>query len=287
MLIDLQLHSTYSDGYLTPAELVKFIAKQDVKIAALTDHNTVSGLGEFKRACQTRGIKPITGLELYAKLKSKKFNLLWFNFDSKNPELHAFLRNIQMRRRTQVRRVLKKLVKLGLKININKILDKYNHYVPLNRIVDELWSVSATRAKIKKELKNRKPREEEIIRAYFYNRKIGRLHEARVDIKRILKLRKKIGGWLILNHPGRDNRLQRNFLIALKKLGIDGIEVLSPHHSIGAVMYAQFMARELKFIMTGGSDFHRFEGENRPIQNSFEYFKIDSKYLKEVGKIIG
>ena len=99
MLIDLQLHSTYSDGYLTPAELVSFIAKQGVKAAALTDHNTVGGLGEFERACRARGIKPITGMELYVKLDNKKFNLLWFNFDDKNPELHKMLRAAQIRRR--------------------------------------------------------------------------------------------------------------------------------------------------------------------------------------------
>lgn len=287
MLIDLQLHSTYSDGYLAPRELAKFVARQGIKTAALTDHDTVGGLGEFRRACQQYKIKPITGLELYTKLKSKRFNLLWYNFDDKNPELHAFLRNIQIRRRGQVRRVLKKLVKCGFKININKILDKYNHYVPLNHIVDEIWSVSTNRAKIKKDLKNKKPRQEEIIGAYFYNKKIGRLHEARIDIKRILNLRKKIGGQIILNHPGRDNRLEKNFLTTLKRLGVDGIEVLSPHHSIGAVMCAQFMAEELGFIMTGGSDFHLFEGEKRPTQNSWNYFKIDSKFLKGLNKIIG
>ena len=287
MLIDLQLHSTYSDGYLTPRELAKFADGKKIKIASLTDHNTVGGAEEFRRACKEFKIKPITGVELYAKLKSKRFNLLWYNFDDKNPELHAFLRNIQTRRRAQVRRILKKLVGLGLKIKINKVLDKYNHYVPLNRVVDDIWSVSANRAKIKRDLKNKRPREEEIVGAYFYNKKIGRLHETRVDIKRVLELRKKIGGQLVLNHPGRDNRLERNFLMTIKKLGIDGIEVLSPHHSIGAVMYAQFMAEEIGFIMSGGSDFHLEEGENRPVQSSLEYFKIDSKHLKGIKKIIG
>ncbi|MBU4375047.1 PHP domain-containing protein, partial [Patescibacteria group bacterium] len=64
MLIDLQLHSTYSDGYLTPTELAGFLAKQGVKIAALTDHNTVGGLDEFRQACRACKIKPITGVEL-------------------------------------------------------------------------------------------------------------------------------------------------------------------------------------------------------------------------------
>jgi predicted metal-dependent phosphoesterase TrpH len=76
-------------------------------------------------------------------------------------------------------------------------------------------------------------------------------------------------------------------MIKLKKLGVDGVEVLSPHHSFGSVMYAQAMTKELDFISSGGSDFHRHERDHYLIQNSSAYFTIDSKYLKGVNKIIG
>lgn len=286
MLIDLQLHSNYSDGYLTPTEVAKFIASQGVKVAALTDHNTVGGLDEFRRACRKYKIKPITGLELYTKLGGKRINLLWFNFDAKDPELHKILRDSQIRRKNQVRKFLKRLAKNGFKIELNKILDKYTHYIPLNRLADEIWAVPSNREKIKKELGLKNPRESEIIGKYFYGKK-NTLREIYIDIRRILAIRKRINGQLIFNHPAKHNQLRRDMLLKLKKLGVDGIEVISPHHSVGSVMYAQAMARELDFITTGGSDFHRHEGENYPIQNSFQYFKIDSKYLRKINKIIG
>lgn len=287
MLIDLQLHSTYSDGYLTPTEIAKFIAGQGVKVAALTDHNTVGSLDEFRQACKKYKIKPITGLELYAKLDQRRINLLWFNFDEKDAELHDILRISQARRKIKVRKILKKLVSRGFKININKILDKYTHYIPINHIIDDIWASPFNRAKIRKGLKIKNPREGEIIGKYFRNKDISILRESYTDIKKILALRKKIGGQLIFNHPGKHNQLNKDLLIRLKKLGVDGIEVISPHHSIGAVMYAQAMARELDFITTGGSDFHRHEGNNYPLQNSWGYFKIDSKYLRRVEKITG
>jgi hypothetical protein len=286
MLIDLQLHSNYSDGYLTPTELVKFISERGIKIASLTDHNTVGGLNEFKRTCKKYKIKPITGLELYAKLGNQRLNLLWFNFDEKNPELHKLLRDSQIRRKNQVRNFLKKLVKNGFKLEINKILDKHTHYIPLNKIVDEIWAIPANQKKIKKELKIKNPRESEIIGEYFYGKR-NILRESYINVKRIIEIRKKIGGQLIFNHPAKHNQLRRDLMIKLKKLGVDGIEVLSPHHSFGSVMYAQAMARELNFISTGGSDFHRHEKEHYLIQNSWEYFKIDSENLKGVKKIIG
>jgi len=287
MLIDLQLHSSYSDGYLTPTEVAKFIADQGVKVAALTDHNTVSGLSEFRRACRKYQVKPITGLELYTKLGNTRLNLLWFNFDEKDARLHDILRSSQIRRKIKVRKILKKLAKRGFKIDINKILDKYTHYIPLNHVVDDVRAIPANRAKIKKELKIKNPRESEIIGEYFRNKGVSVLRESYTDIKKILSLRKKIGGQLIFNHPGKHDRLKRDLLKKLKKLGVDGLEVLSPHHSIGSVMYAQTMARQFDFIATGGSDFHRHERENLPIQNSWQYFKVDSKYLRRVKKIIG
>jgi len=285
MLIDLQLHSTFSDGYLTPLELAKFIAKEGVKVAALTDHNTVAGLDEFRQGCKMYNIKSITGMELYVKLHSKKFNLLWFNFNEQAPELHKMLRNSQIRRRSRVRSMLEKLDGLGLSINADLILDKYTHYIPDNHIIDDVLKNRVNRRKIALEL-GRGAREEEIIRAYFYNKKIGRLYESYINIKQVLALRKKIGGQLILNHPGKYNHLQKPFLLNLKRLGIDGMEVLSPHHSIGAVMYSQYMADKIGFIATGGSDFHRLEKNNAPIQCSWQYFKIDSKNLPGIDKII-
>ena len=286
MLIDLQFHSTYSDGYLTPTELVKFISKQGVKIASLTDHNTVRGLNEFRTACKKYKIKAITGIEIYTKLNNHKFNILWYNFNDNDPELHNILRDSQLRRRKQFRILLKKLVEKGYKININKIIDKYNHYTPLNHIVDDFISIKSNFNRIKKELNLKNPREGDIIKEYFHNKQIKKLQNSYISIERILKLRKKIGGQLIICHPAKHSYINLNFFEKLKNLGINGVEIFSPHHSYGAIIYLQHLAREFNFITTGGSDFHRFEGSAHKLQYSWQYFKIDSNYLRKINKII-
>jgi 3',5'-nucleoside bisphosphate phosphatase len=286
MLIDLQLHSTYSDGYLTPTQLAGFIAKQKIKIASLTDHNTIGGFDEFKKACKKKGIKAIPGLELYVKVEKKRINILWFNFKD-DPSLHKVLTETQIRRRGQVRRMLLILVKRGFRMDVEKMLDKFTHYIPINKIVDEIFKDSFNFKKAKKEIKTEIIRESDFIKEYFKNKNHGKLRESYIDIKRIVDLRKKIGGQLILNHPGKHGKMDIKFFEKLKKIGIDGIEVLSPHHSLGSIMYFQHSARELDFITTGGSDFHRHEGNKFLIQNSLNYFSIDSKLLKGVNKIIG
>jgi predicted metal-dependent phosphoesterase TrpH len=287
MLIDLQLHSTYSDGYLTPSEVVDFINAKGIRVAALTDHNTVGGLAEFRVACLARGIKAINGLELYVKFKNKRLNFLWYNFDDTDPQLHKLLRDTQMRRRKKVREILNKLVADGFKIAVDDILDEFNHYIPINQVVDRFLAEAENVSRVKMEMQTTILRENEVIAYYFYNKKNNFLDNAYVSLERILRLRKIIGGQIIFNHPGKYNQLKGPLLEALAQMGIDGLEVLSPHHNYGAIVYAQFMARELDFIETGGSDFHRYEGSNFRIQNSWNYFKIDSSKLRKINKIIG
>lgn len=287
MLIDLQLHSTYSDGYLTPGQLADFLSANNIKVAALTDHNTVGGLDEFKLACQNKKIKTINGLELYVKAGHKKFNLLWYNFDKHSADLRSLLESSQTSRRRQIRNGLMKLKQRGFKIDENRLIDKFNHYIPLNRLIDRIFEIPANKKIIIKKLKTANPGQEEIIINIFKNQSFARINESYIGLKQILKLRKKIRGQLILNHPGKHNQLDKKFIAGIKALELDGLEVVSPHHSIGAVMQAQRLAREYKLIMTGGSDFHRFEMPPAGLKSCYNYFKINAGYLTGIKKIIG
>lgn len=287
MRIDLQLHSTYSDGYMTPTQLAKFMANNKVRVAAITDHNTVGGIEEFKIACRKNGVKAIPGMELYVKLKHTKFNILWYNFDDTSPKLHKMLRDTQTRRRRQIRTILNKLIKKGFVLEVEKTLDKFNHYVPINKIVDELMKVPSNVKKIKKELGTPYPTEGEIIKEYFRDPSIGILINSYINIERVVKLRDEIGGQLVVCHPGKHNKAKRELLEKIRKIGVEGIELLSPHHTLGTLMHIQRMAREFDYIETGGSDFHRMEGDNMALQYSWEYYHINSRHLRGIKKIIG
>lgn len=283
MLIDLQLHSTYSDGYLTPTQLADFLYRNNVSVVSLTDHNTVRGQPQFQRACKKKGIKTIPGLEVYAKLDHKKFNILWYDYQD-DPELHKMLRNSQIRRRNNVRRILNRL---DFKLEVEKTLDKYTKYIPINHVIDDILEAPENRKKIRKELGVEEIRRGDVADSYLLNKEIGVLRESYIDIKRILRLREKIGGVIVLNHPGKYGRqLNEEFFDSLKELGVDGVEKLSPHHSYSEIMNIQYLARKFDLIETGGSDFHVSAGNNYPLQNSWEYFKIEDDQLRRVREII-
>jgi 3',5'-nucleoside bisphosphate phosphatase len=292
MLIDLQLHSIYSDGYLEPEELAKFIASQGIRVASVTDHNTVDGIEPFREACKKYKIKVINGMEIYCKYKGRKINILWYNFNEKDENLLKLLRESRRRRAMLARRALLKLKRRGFKIDIEGILSKFDNYIPVNRLSGEIIKNSFNYKKILKEVKKNNKfakilREEDVLGVLFFNDKKNRFNEAYTDIFRVLKARESAGGQLIFCHPGKSNRYSNNMVHKLKEIGLDGIEVLSPHHSIGVILYLQFLSESLDMIATGGSDFHRFEETlGYRIKSSTDWFKIDSKKLRRIEEVI-
>ena len=64
--VDLHLHSLHSDGLLAPAEVVDRAAEAQVRLLALTDHDTVAGCKEARERCTEHGIAWVTGIELSA-----------------------------------------------------------------------------------------------------------------------------------------------------------------------------------------------------------------------------
>ena len=285
--IDLQFHSTYSDGSLTPTELVQFLSKYNVKIAALTDHNTVAGIDEFFSACKKFNIKPITGIEIYARYDSERFNLLFYNFDKNNPELHHFLRKTQIQRRRNVVRALRYWQEKRFEINIDRILEKYNKYVPINGLIRQIRKNPINEKRIKEDLKINSPHEGEIIKYYFKTRSRYYLPETRVDVRRLVKLHKQVGGKVILAHPAKNKVKQKLINKLLKEKIIDGIEILSPHHSWDIISYYQHISEKYNMIFTGGSDFHGYSKHSQIVDCSWKYFKINPKYLPNIHKIIG
>lgn len=286
MLIDLQLHSTYSDGHFSPQKLVKMLANHQVKVASLTDHNSLFGQAEFFKACRQHRIKAIPGLELYAKHKQHRFNLLWYNFQIDSSDLQSLLEGTWKKRRKNISRGVERLIKKGFQFDLNKFCQKHTGYLPINHLINELWLSSHNRRLIKQDLKNNKPIEEEIITYYFYPKNGPRLPESYVSFKRIVDLQRKIGGQLILAHPTVNRKLKNNILSDLKAAGLNGIEVLSPHYTYSNIFQLANLAQEFDFIASGGSDFHLPRPFHFGPRFSWQWFKIDSRYLRKINQII-
>ena len=87
-LIDLHVHSTASDGTLTPSEIALYAKEKGLSAIALTDHDTVSGINECMEAGLKAGVTVIPGIEFSADFHGKEVHILGYYIDEENP---AFL----------------------------------------------------------------------------------------------------------------------------------------------------------------------------------------------------
>jgi 3',5'-nucleoside bisphosphate phosphatase len=112
--IDLHTHSNYSDGSLSPSELIERAAAAGVEVLALTDHDSVAGLDEAQRAARERGVKLVPGVEISAAWRSQAIHVLGLWIDPASSELRSLLHAQGELRRVRMRRICARLEKLRL-----------------------------------------------------------------------------------------------------------------------------------------------------------------------------
>ncbi len=89
--VDFHCHSIHSDGVLSPREVALQLAADRVAFAALTDHDSVDGLGEFAQTLAQRGVGFIPGVELTVRYRGREAHLLAYGIDPVHPDLQATL----------------------------------------------------------------------------------------------------------------------------------------------------------------------------------------------------
>jgi hypothetical protein len=246
---DLHSHSTYSDGLLTPAELVQRAAQRGVDVLALTDHDEISGLGEARAAARDAGLRLVDGAELSVSWRGVSLHVLALRIDPACPALLDGLAAIRDGRSGRARRIGDALAAAGipdayagaLKYVTSERLISRTHFA---RFLVEAGHVRQTKDVFKRYLVPGKPGHVEHVWANLHDA-IGWIHAA--------------AGRAVLAHPGRYKLSAtglRELLGEFCDAGGDGIEVVSPSHS--AVQTADFArhARRFGFLASAGSDYH-------------------------------
>lgn len=100
-LIDLHVHSTESDGTLSPKELVHLAWEQGLTAMALTDHDTVSGLPAARLEAKRLGLELVPGIELSTDYNGTEVHILGYYMDDENPAFFAEIRLFSCRKRTE------------------------------------------------------------------------------------------------------------------------------------------------------------------------------------------
>jgi predicted metal-dependent phosphoesterase TrpH len=247
----MHLHSSFSDGTDTPDEIAAQAAAKRISVLALTDHDNIDGAELFRRACEKRSIRAVSGVELSSKCPFTA-HILGYRF--KRPEMLAdALEWVVARRNDRNRLMCERLAKQGIDIGVSELAGEAGgrviarpHFASL--LVKKGYAADSRDAFSKYLAKGASayvPRE-----AYSPS-----------DCVRIIR---EADGLPVLAHPsltGLDALGLGDFLEDLKCAGLWGLECVSSHCSSEEAFSYLRIAEKHSLFPTAGSDFH---GRNRP-----------------------
>ncbi len=247
-MIDLHVHSTFSDGSLTPEQLVDEAVRAGLSALALTDHDSTGGLGRFLAAARGKPLKAVPGVEISADFKQGTMHMLGYFIRPEHAELNESLRWIREGREIRNQEILHKLNRLGFMITWEEVASYAGEDV-----VGRPHFAQALLAH--KYVANK----DEAFDKYLGKGKPAYAERRRFSPEDSIRLIRAASGIPVLAHPFTLNlskKALRELVGGLRDQGLQGIEVYYPEHA--PEMQAQYaaLARELALVATGGSDFH-------------------------------
>ncbi len=239
-IIDLHVHSNFSDGKLAPDALAARAKFNNVSVMAVTDHDTLEGVDANAAACRDNGVEFIPGVEISTRFDNKETHILSLFVD---PASAARPRLEELRNARAVR-MTKMLERLG----------KFNMILTFDDLPYDGGAVGRphlARAMVEKGyVKN----VSEAFGRYLYDDGPVYMPKLQLSVKEGIDLARSLGGVPILAHPGPSGLLPH--LDEIMAMGMDGVECYHPKHGGETIAKLLRFCREKNLLVSGGSDFH-------------------------------
>ncbi len=247
--IDLHIHSTASDGSLSPSEIIDAAKTNGLRAIAITDHDTVEGSAEALRLSQVSDLEVLSGIEISADFPSGTMHMLGYMIRLDDPFLNQTLEKVQSSRAGRNLKIIEKLQDAGIDIGFDEVAEVSGGgqigRPHIAQVLVKKGAVQSIDSAFVKFLKKDGP-------AY-----VTRFRLSPADaIQMILQA----GGVPVLGHPftlhtKNEADLER-VLVDLKGVGLRGMEIYYPDHRPDRTAMYERLARRHGLLMTGGTDFH-------------------------------
>lgn len=247
---DLHLHTTASDGLLSPAELIRFVAGTGLRLVAVTDHDSTEGLDEaFAVAESHPDLTLIPGVELSTSVNDSDVHMIGLFIDYRDEYFQERLAHFRSRRERSIRESVEKLNKLGIGITYKRVKELAKGTIGRPHIADALMEAGHVASR------------DEAFDKYLGDDGPARTKKTYTTTAEGIGLIHSVGGVAIIAHPRTVERLEE-VLPAMVEEGIDGIEVFAEKYGVeDRERYAE-LAREHGLVPAGGSDYHAKGSEN-------------------------
>ncbi|MGD8343598.1 MAG: PHP domain-containing protein [Desulfobacterales bacterium] len=252
--IDLHIHSSASDGSLSPAEILEHALKLNLAAIAITDHDSIDGSKEALRSGIPLSLHFLTGVEISAAYPpffpgSGSFHMLGYGIRLDDPILNQTLKKLQEVRKNRNPKIVRRLNELGFPISLEDVrqvggkgqigrphialtLKKKGYVASIGEAFDKLLGAQ-------------KP-------AYVGKERLG--------CKETIEMIRGAGGIAALAHPGlldiEDESQLESLIQNLMHIGMGAIEVYYPQHTAERTEQFVRLAKQYGLLMTGGTDFH-------------------------------
>ncbi len=272
LIFDLHSHSNFSDGALSPADLVARAVEKGVDVLAITDHDTIAAC--HVNAAAGRDIRLIPGIELSTQWENTGIHVLGLNFDVNSPVMQQAAESQTAARHLRAQQIAVNLEKQG----ISNAFAGASSFAPggyLGRPHFARHIVASGKAKTM----------QLAFKKYLAAGKVGDVKKTWADLPQIIDWIVAANGIAVLAHPLKyslTNSKLKRLLQAFKLLGGQGMEVVSGQQTTDQTRHMSRLCTELDLLASCGSDFHSPEAhwtelgrfsplpaELRPVWDSF------------------
>ena len=246
-MIDLHVHSTFSDGSLTPEELIGEAARAGLSAIALTDHDTTAGVPRFLEAAASCSMTAIAGVEISADVKVGTMHMLGYLLDPSNQTLIDRLKWLREGREARNAEILGKLNQLGFGLT----WDEVAAFAGEDVVGRPHFAQALLARKIVKD-------KDEAFDKYLGKGKPAYADRRRMTPEDSIRLICGAGGVPVLAHPFTLNLslgALKKQVAELRDFGLGGIEVFYSEHTREMTNQYLNLAKEVGLVAKGGSDF--------------------------------
>lgn len=252
---DLHIHSTSSDGTLSPEEIVEIAEEKGLGAISITDHDSISGIQRAIDFSQRKSIEVVPGIEFSTEYADSEVHMLGYYFDYLDPSLNRFLKKLRDSRMRRAEKIVAKLNDIGYRLDFYEISrsiepDKSIGRPHIARAMVRRGYCSSIEDAFERFLSAGRP-------AYVERFKLSPFAA--------LEMIRAANGVSSIAHPGLIVNIDTLKLIKkLKEWGLSGIEVYHSRHSQSDIDHFLSAAHELNLIPTGGSDCHGRKSDASP-----------------------
>jgi predicted metal-dependent phosphoesterase TrpH len=248
--VDLHVHSTASDGRLTPAEVIREAAERGLSYIALADHDNVDGIAAAKVAAKAfPKLSVIPAIEISTDIPQGEVHILGYFIDYTDPELLAKLEDFKNSRLRRAEKMVAKLEKLGVPVEWRRVLEIAGS--------STIGRPHIAQAMLEKEYV---PSFKDAFDEYLGHGKPAYVEREKMLPAEAVGIIVRARGLPVLAHP-LTSPDPEGLILELKSAGLVGLEAYYNGYSPEEVESLVALAQKYSLITTGGSDFHGIEPE--------------------------